>query len=233
VVTDAGSATTDALPPLDPGVPAVTVAAGPDEASDPASDAPLTVAAALALAEQGRLVVSVRSKSYEGTLRHLQELSRVAGRDTRWRAHELSDLPRELASLAVPMDDPSMVPAPALPGRSTPAAPVFASSGDHPTGPLMRTGPEPSDAGLSFPPPRLVVRTLRVVQMNSTEGSLDDLLKDLNISRDHEARFRALPPERAIPTDLSLDPEAVLWWARGPQGWAKRVSVPVVVETVE
>lgn len=207
--------------------PATTMVAAAEE---PGVTGPLTASAALRLAEQGRLVITVRSTGYESTLRHLEDLSRTSARDTRWRALTVDSLPREFAALATPLPDET------LPGTGRPGAPwrdgppAYASESGQPgAGPLERNLMGPP----FYEPGRVVVRALRTVETSATERSLDDLLKDLAVAKSHEARYRVLPEGLAIEVKPSLDAESVLWWTRGPGNWNARVTVPVVVETVE
>jgi len=220
----------------------VTIAANPsamvpDGANEPGE---LTLAELVRMAEAGRLVITVRSTAYEGTLRHLQELSRTANHDIRWRAYETNALPQELAALATPMQDEAAAKSwPGRPGRSEMPVPTFADDGSAPviTTPAMTTFVPGVSASavpmLGGPAHSVVVRTLRLVQMPADERSLDGLLKDINVVKGHTARFRVLPEANAINAKPPLDPESVLWWSRGGGGgsaWVKRVVVPVVVE---
>lgn len=232
--TAIAEATTNSAPEAMDSSPTGPALAKADPVVGPASVEPvaLTATEAVRLAEQGRLVITVRSDAYEGTLRHLQELSRTADRRDRWRAYEPSALPQEFAALAAPLSDDGLAPAsPLIPSRPKMSLPTYASEGQALSPRKVEKTPEPT---LQFPDRHVVVRTLRVVQMDGEAQSLDDLLRDINVSKAHTARFRVLPEGAALDVRPSLDPESVLWWSRGGEGaWLKRISVPIVVETVE
>ncbi|MFN7021208.1 MAG: hypothetical protein ACK4WH_07770 [Phycisphaerales bacterium] len=216
-----------------------TATPGESAVTDPvAKGGTLTLPEALRLAEAGRLVIRVRSINHEGTLRHLQELSRSSGRETRWRAYEVNALPTEYAALSSPLsDDPAPVwptsPATADPRRTSPStvADDGRSPHAHPAPPSPIILPDaPSGIDL-LPVARTRVRAVRIVQTAASTQALDDLLKDIAVNRSHSVSFFVLPEHAPADPAPSLDPESVLWWARGSSAWVKRVSVPVVVET--
>lgn len=230
-VADAGEAP---APPIDrPSGPDLAAAPAPSDATPTAGedDRPLTAAEALALAREGRLVVTVRTTKLEGTLKQLESMSRAsASTDMRWRSQDLSNLPSELAMLAVPLPDPALDPRPPMDptfvGPERP--PAMASDGAGSPGVLL---PQTRPEGLAFEPAHVRVRAIRTVRMNAEVQRLEDLLSDLNVSKDAVAKFRALPTP--IEDRPSLDPESVLWWVSGSDGWTRKLTLPIVVETVE
>lgn len=195
--------------------PAATVLASEAPAVEPA---PLSVADALALARDGRLVITVRSSRVADTLRQLEGLSRTAAADVRWRAFDLARLPTELAALSTPR---TVVPA-GVPNRPDANPAVFASEGAA----SAVVGPMPAPEAL-----RPVVKAVHVVRMGADATRLGDLLKDLNITRDQVAEFHVLPAP--IAHGPAIEPESVLWWSAGGENWTPRIVVPIVVETVE
>lgn len=185
----------------------------------PEAPAPLTAAQALAMAREGRLVVTVRSARLGETLRHLEGLSRTAAADVRWRAYDLELLPSELATLSTPRSiEPAAVP-------DGPAAPLF-FAGTSSTASTGFVGPVPAEV-----PPRLVVKSVHVIRMAADATRLTDLVRDLNITRDQVAEFHLLPAP--IEHGPSLEPESVLWWSGSSESWTPRIMVPIVVETIE
>lgn len=203
----------DTANPLAP--PAITVSA----AEDPAVDAaPLSIADALALARDGRLVITVRSSRVADTLRQLEGLSRTAAADVRWRAFDLARLPTELAALSTPR---TLAPA-SVTNRPDTNPAVLASR----NAAAAVVGPMPAPEAR-----RPVVKAVHVVRMGADATRLGDLLKDLNITRDQVAEFHALPAP--IAHGPAIEPESVLWWSAGGENWAPRIVVPIVVETVE
>ncbi|MCC6321852.1 MAG: hypothetical protein IT438_10515 [Phycisphaerales bacterium] len=194
----------------------------------------LTLAEALKLAEAGRLVIRVRSDNFEGTLRHLQDLSRASGRDERWRAFELNALPIEYAALASPLPESSPAPeSPTRPDRPSHAVPTYAGDQGPGTAPKPAVVKHDATEGPSLPAARTHVRAVRIVQTSAETRALDDLLRDIAVNKSHRAAFCVLPESAATEPSPALDPESILWWSRGSSAWAKRVSVPVVVEVTE
>lgn len=198
----------------------------------------LTLPEALRLAEAGRLVIRVRSNNHEGTLRHLQELSRTSGRETRWRAYDVNALPTEYAALSSPLsDDPSSLTPLSPPSPDPRRTPTTTIAGEGRSPQPRPAPPSPiispaAPGGIDlFPVAHTRVRALRIVQTSASTQALDDLLKDIAVNRSHSASFFVLPEHASAHPAPSLDPESVLWWARGSSAWVKRVTVPVVVET--
>lgn len=181
---------------------------------------PLTASAALALARDGRLVITVHSGRVADTLRQLEGLSRSAAADVRWRAFEVGRLPVELASLSTPR---TLAPADAG-GRLESKPAVFASESSAST----MVGPMPAAVADA---PRPVVKAVHVVRMGADVTRLGDLLKDLNITRDQVAEFHVLPAP--IAHGPSIEPESVLWWSAGGESWTPRIVVPIIIETIE
>lgn len=196
----------------------------------------LSPAAALALAQEGRLVITVRARQLPATLRHLESLSRSAGAESRWRAYPMTNLPAELAMLASPL--PGGVPGGAtdFPGPTGGGGLPPGALASDAIGPRMPAGDAalpPPTAGPTLTPARVVVKSVSVVRMSAESHRLADLLSDLNAAREQRAEFRVLPPGSALEQRPALDPDAVLWWSAGPESWAPRVSIPIVVEVLE
>ncbi len=213
------------------------IAAGPapntQAQPEQATERPLTAAEAVALAQEGRLVITVRTSKLEGTLKQLESMSRAsASTDMRWRSQDLANLPIEMAMLAVPLPDPTLDPRPPMdPALVGPVQPPIMASDAHAAPAPGVQAPRPQPAAIGFAPPQVRVRAIRTVQMSADVQELEDLLSDLNVSKDAVARFRVLPTP--IEDRPSLDPESVLWWTAGSDGWTHRVTLPIVVETVE
>lgn len=201
----------------------------PEPSDEP--EHPLTAAEAIALAQEGRLVITVRTAKLEGTLKQLESLSRAsASTDMRWRSQDPDRLPSELAMLAVPLPDPSLDPRPPMsPTFVGPSRPPAMASEGH--GVAAQPPRHDESAWLVLDQPQVRVRAIRTVRMNADARQLEDLLSDLNVSKDAAAKFRVLPTP--IAERPSLEPESVLWWASGSDSWTHKITLPIVVETVE
>jgi len=231
MVAGGNDATSVAIDSEPVAVAAAELGAG-ENAVETLSD-PLTMPDALRLAQQGRLVVVVRAgpAHYAGALKHLEGLSRAAGTrgEVRWRSHDLDKLPAEMAMLAVPLDG---IGADAGPAVSPRPRPPLAIVGERTIGepPRAMTSTALPDVGL--PVPRVVVKSLRTVRMTADARQLGDLLKDLNIGNNQVAKFRLLPAP--IDDRPSLDAQSVLWWAAGGgDAWSRKITVPIIIETLE
>lgn len=234
----------DIAPPAPHDAPApIEVAAAPDTPSTAASgptliadaapaEQPITPEQAVALAREGRLVISVRApRDAASTLKRVETLARSGSRDASWRTLALDGLPTEFALLTAP----SM---PAPPTHTTPAAdPTRPEIGIAAADPAK---PHDSVPAVQTPPTPLrpVVKAIYTIELDPRERSITDLLESLRdssrgslVQSGTEVVLRKLdqPLERTI----SLAPEDILWWANQPSAWTRRATVPVVIETLE
>lgn len=209
--------------PIEPIAMAAFVGPLPESTSD--IPAELTLAQALELAHEGRLVITLRSSAVPSTLRLLEQLAAAREDDTRWRSFSPEALPVELAALSTPLPDSTLNPAP---GHPAPQVPTFAGDSSPRPTPLK---PLP-DLATSPAPRHVVNKAVRLVWMPSDEKALEALLKNLNLNqREQTGTLRVLPS--AIDARPTLDPESVLWWNRSSEAWTVRVAVPIVVEVVD
>lgn len=190
--------------------PAESVVPAEPEAITPA----MTLARAVDLAREGRLIVRVRSSDLSRTL---LRFGRIAGEPRNaWRLGE--DAPGQVvAGLQTEpprMIDPAIEPTladwvdPGLPG--SPLFPI-------PTVVIPRVEVQ------------RIIPTVFLAQVRDDDDSLKGLLAALDATTIHSAIFE----EAAAPipvTPPALDADAMLWWTLDPSGWRPWTSVPVVVE---
>lgn len=193
------------------------------------AEQPITPEQAVALAREGRLVISVRApRDAATTLKRVEMLARSGSRDAAWRNLTLDGLPTEFALLAAPS-----MPAPPAPAAD-PARPdigIAAADATKPHDPAPTVQPAPVLL-------RPVVKAIYTIELDPRERNITDLLESLRdssrgslVQGGTEIVLRRLdqPLERTI----SLAPEDILWWANQPSAWTRRATVPIVIETLE
>ncbi len=167
---------------------------------------------ALALLDEGRLLVRVRSASPEATLARLESFTARSPRAGQaWR---LEDGVTE--SIATAMQQ------------------KFAPT-EIDTSPLRMA----SDSGSAEPlvdqsnrqPARSVMEGLYLVDARRDTAAMASLNAALSLGDGQVAVFEELAEPLELPSVLT--PEAVLWWSRPASSWAERRYVPVVIERVE
>lgn len=165
---------------------------------------------ALALLDEGRLLIRVRSASPEATHARLVPLRERAPRAGQaWRLEEEVD-----PALAIAMQEKF-----AMPVADT--GPLAIAADDTPA----RLMVEPLD------PPRTVLEGVYLVDARRDSSAIASLNAALSLGDGQVAVFEALPEPLELPAVLT--PDAVLWWARPASSWSERRYLPVVIERVE
>jgi hypothetical protein len=188
----------------------------------------LTSREAAALAEQGRLVITVSAPRPDSVLRRLEGLARALPRERAVTSIAMNSVPAEYLALTRPAVLPKVA---RLAPRPTPTIEPSDLAGDQPDGglprPMRPIGLE--SQGSDGPTP--YIRAIYTARVAPSEDELADLVRQLTDFRGTVAGFRAL--EAPIAAPMALDPEAVLWWGSNPARWVRRVTVPIVVESLE
>ena len=213
----------------------VEVAAGPGNAeTTPEGPEPgatvvaaaeaLTPERAIAMARQGRLVISVRLPSAgAGAMKRVEGIARAAGREGGWRPMAMDQLPPAYAGL--------LTPSIAVPNGGTPARPGLPTlAGDGSLG-GGGTASDPRPTVRPVGPVRGVVLAVYSVEIAPRGATLAGLLDALSPGRPEGAVLRVMEAPMLPP--LAATPEDVLWWQNPPASWGQRVRVPVVVEGLE
>jgi hypothetical protein len=174
----------------------------------------ISLARAVELAREGRLVVRIRSGDVDRTL---LRFGRMADRPRQaWRLTEdaptaiVAGLQTEPPRLVDPRIEPVILSDwSGIPGLDTPMFPFPAMA-----------------------PPRFeierVIPTVFLAQVRTDEASLRGMIAALNATSIHSAALEESPTPLAMPAP-SLDADAILWWTQAPQGWRPWAQVPVVV----
>lgn len=206
---------------------AVTTVAALPPASTP--DVParpvISVARALELAEQGRLLIRIRAAHPEQAIARLDNLAN-----------------RRMDTLAVArLSPPSYTVASAglleAERRARqPLVPVSLAS-SHPRVPFMAgsRSPLPLNVPLAEPSPTLanvgprlaIEPTGFAISVQASHDSLDSLRRALS-GEAFTAEFTELPAP--LPIELATDAESVLWWLNPVTSWGHRVGLTVLVE---
>lgn len=178
---------------------------------------------AATLANQGRLVMRVMA----GDTRALPSLEAAGRTSTKWRLRK--DVPAAVAAAVLPTgpkvdigpedSGPALAMASMDTRREAAAAVLAPYVGLRPGFDL--TPPNPND-------PMTRVRGTYLLEIPAQAGPLESL-KKLFADRLHAGvTFEELPPALAVPPPAT--PDTVMWWTMGPDHWAPRANVPVVVE---
>lgn len=166
---------------------------------------------ALALLDEGRLLIRVRSASPEATLTRLEPLSaRPARAGEAWRVENDVTEPLAVAmhqKFAIPLPDP---------------ADQFIAAENGVRRPLV----VPSlDEG------RSPLEGIYLVDARRDSAAIASLNAALSLGDGQVAVFEALTEPLELPGVLT--PDAVLWWSRPASSWSERRYVPVVIERVD
>lgn len=187
----------------------------------PIADAGITLARALELARDGRLVIRIRAQAggAQAAENDVRALSRQSSKDVKWRTLESA---------------PSIVTALAAKVQTRPSAPSVPDKSDQPIAatdpnskpPVVPPQPSKTINNLHVPPD---FRPLYTVEFDAAERNLESLLKNLDKGTAQSVEFVEL--EVAVETTPGLDPASMLWWGRKSSEWVKRIAVPIVLET--
>lgn len=169
---------------------------------------------AIALAQEGRLVMRVLSDDLSGLTGLEQETTRKTSR-REWRLNTQVD--ESLAMAVRPRNIPF--------GLGSPQEFTHASEAA-----LSLLGPK---AMLSWPKPALIdrasrVRATYVADVPMRENTLKAVRAVFADRLDAKVVFEELA--EPVETARRLDVESSLWWTQPANRWVKRVSVPIVVE---
>lgn len=224
-LADNGGVTPDAHPQATDGGTAI---AGnqPSEPGDIAPSAhPISAVEAVALAREGRLVLRVRAIDEARAGRDIDRLAATTAREMFWRPLQPWDLPEVALALRGPMPDVPFASATA-PKKPDQVVDDQTSPKPDPVEPIGR------DAAVAHALSSADLRPVYSVEMDENERDLAALAERLTRSKSHIAEFMAL--DTALPTLMpSTEPAAVLWWTRPPSGWTRRVTIPIVLETID
>lgn len=204
----------------EPLVAPVIASAVPKESTP---DAGNTIADAVRLAAERRLIVVAEVRDPVSAADRLARASPRPGSPAGWRV--ASEAPAAIASALSRAREVSIVapvPRPLLPIDTTMAADLLGTPIDRPLIPPRSTGP-----ALDVPPAGEV---LYVVETRADAAALEGLRSTLAGDRGATVRFEALadplPATRPV-----LVPEAVFWWSRPPAAWSRWSVVPVLVRS--
>lgn len=200
--------------------------AAPTAMADPAFDPAIVMVSperAAMLATEGRLVMRVMA----GDTRGLTNLELAGRTNSKWRLRK--DVPAAVAAAVLPTgpkadigpEDSSLglAMASADTRREAAAAVLSPYIGLRPGFDL--TPPNPND-------PLTRVRGTYLLEIPAEVASLQSL-KKLFADRLHAGvMFEELPAALAVAPPTT--PDTLMWWTMGPDHWAPRASVPVVVE---
>jgi hypothetical protein len=234
-VPETGPALADAGAPTNPGIDPAPGDNTPGIAAAHAADTPglapsahaIAPSEAVALAREGRLVLRVRAVHEQTAQRDIDRLAAATARDMHWRPLQPWDLPEVAVALRGHAPD---VPYAAANPPATVPTPDVADDGTSPKpDPIEPIG---KDAAVAEALSSADLRPVYSVELDENERDLAALAERLTRSKSHIAEFMAL--DAPLPSLApSTDPAAVLWWTRSPAGWTRRVSVPIVLETIE
>ncbi len=167
---------------------------------------------ALALLDEGRLLVRVRSASPEATLARLEPLAARAPRAGQaWRLED--GVTEPIATAMQQKFAPTAV-------DTTPLR-LAADAG--PAEPLVDRS--------HLQPARSAMAGLYLVDARRDTAAMASLNAALSLGDGQVAVFEELTEPLELPRVLT--PEAVLWWSRPASSWVERRYVPVVIERVE
>lgn len=172
---------------------------------------PLTLDEAVALLEQGRLVIRVRCAAPEPIVDFLAKV------DERSADIRLSDqVPVELAAAVLEA-------APSRGGHDESPAPFVFAGDEPPPGQIDIEWEIPGFTPVAFDP-RIVL-----LEMNADNRTLAAAVRRLTQQTGHEVVLEAVEGALALPP-ARPSAETLLWWTRPAYEWTPRAVVPVVIE---
>jgi hypothetical protein len=214
---------------------------------------PMTMARAMELAAEGRLVVRVRTLNAESLTKRMEIFARqrdLSG--VSMRALATANMPAEYAALLTPSTFAQ--PAAGHTGVGPDRDPTWIAGEDGSSpqgivGPLAQPPATDFLAGLSTH--RVEVAAVYLAEISSRETDLEQIRRAITSAAKAaeaagpragiegfvqgvvlEERPAASDSQVAPVEPVAIDPSDVLWWT-GPSGnWLKKVRVPVVVETM-
>lgn len=189
--------------------------AEPVEQAQPA----MSLDEALALADQGKLMIRVRTKT---PMRTLDEIDRLAQRSTQGSSWLMeADITGTLTKAMNPRP-PHPTPPKTVPN---PIEEITYAGGEESRRELPELPrQEPINPILTLPSTRAYM-----ISTPLDTQTLESILAQLDSRTDLEATFEALE-EPVIQAPLPLDSGSVFWWTRPPTFWTKNVNIPVLVE---
>jgi hypothetical protein len=188
---------------------------GPEPVVTPAPIVAMSETRAAELAREGRLTVTVHTKTSQAAVKKLDALAKAGGREG-WQSIGLSSVPTEFAMLLTPSQEPL---SPIVINRPT----ILASEGPA----------HAPDKVVIIERPTPTVRAIYTVDVNPGEKGMSGLVRALTDALPEGATIELRETARRAAAPLSLDADSVLWWNAGPSNWARRLTVPVVVEGLE
>jgi len=185
-----------------------------DESAGPASEP--RVARLARLAAEGRLIVRVRTRLPDSTIRRVQRIGLAKG-----TVRVTGDVPTALAGAIKP------TPSTEYPRREL-IDPVLANAleGDDPAGSLRGIEPEEGEP---------VIAGLYLMELDLDAKTLQRAIEALSAPVGQEAEFEVL--DRSPLEGRGLTPPTsnrrLLWWTGEPSEWVPRGHLPIVVETLD
>ena len=214
-----GSAEEVAVEPSAAPTAPVFTAAVPDKVAAPGE---LTDSRALQLAREGRLAITIHEPVAAGAIKRLD--ARVRAREG-WRSIAMDNVPAQYVALLTPEQAaPTGGPSSAAP------APATVASESTPKPPEHRLS---TSAPATLPAVHSVVKAMYAVELPSGDGAVGALLRIAKDGLPADATVSLREIAQPAHAPVSFEPESILWWTAPPDEWAKKSTVPVVVEGLE
>jgi hypothetical protein len=195
---------------------AVAVAPAPTIAAVPTPE-PIDETRALALAREGRLVITIHATTAQPTVKRLETLAKAGSREG-WRTIALDNVPAEYAALTTP--SVSFTPS----AKLHPNEPAFAS--EKPVGSAPKNAPQDT-ASL-----RPTVKAIYTAEVNPGDRWVSGLIRTVTDALP-EGAILELREGPSIASSPAVDADSVLWWNSPSAKWSKKTTVPIVVEGLE
>lgn len=181
-----------------------------------AEETGMSHARAAALAREGRLVITIHTTDSRGAIKRLDTLAKAGAREG-WKAVALDAVPTQLAALMTPSSSHVIPGGTLLPDR--------AIASDKPA----NTTGTPQQ----LPDLRNAVRGIYTADVNPGERWLSGLIRTVTDALPESAILELREGPYIAPAESALEPDSVLWWNAPPARWAKKTTVPIVVEGLQ
>ena len=182
----------------------------------------ITLAQAVELAAQNRLVIRVRSERSTAA-DDMQAIASRTPKDIRWKPLEgASQVVAVLAAKFAP--PPRVLPVKPAPGDTAITSDKPNVGNPSNTPPLQPNVSQPAALASD------TIKPLYVLEFESTESRLESIVAALARA---SSNVELVALDEPLGVTAGLDPAAMLWWGRKPQDWVKRVAVPVVLDTTK
>jgi hypothetical protein len=171
------------------------------------------------LAREGRLVITIHTGLAQATMKRLDTLARAGSREG-WRTISLDKLPAEYAALTTPSSTFT------IPGTLRP----------DPSGPVVASGTPVAGPAAPHQPAhqiRIVVKRIYTAEVNPGDRWLGGLIHTVADALPDGAVLELREAPAIASTGPAVDPDSVLWWSAPPAKWARKTTIPIVVEGLE